>query len=116
MKKENIEYLQKFESNFNTAIKSNYTRAIPSNDKIRMKEILKEETGENFPLSLNCSLCTLKLIRKVGELYFKTLKEKEKECVELEPTLNINELENKDTNTERKDGNSGTKGKKKRKK
>lgn len=100
MKKENIEYLQKFESNFNTAIKSNYTRAIPSNDKIRMKEILKEETGENFPLSLNCSLCTLKLIRKVGELYFKTIKE----CVELEPTLNINELENKDTNTERKDG------------
>lgn len=114
MKKENIEYLQKFESNFNTAIKSNYTRAIPSNDKIRMKEILKEETGENFPLSLNCSLCTLKLIRKVGELYFKTIKEKE--CVELEPTLNINELENKDTNTERKDGKSGTKGKKKRKK
>lgn len=112
MKKENIEYLKKFESNFNTAIKSNYTRAIPSNDKIRMQQIIKEETGENFPLSLNCGMCTLKLIRKVGELYFKTLKE----CVELEPTLNINELENKDTNTEHKDGKSGRKGKKQGKK
>ena len=111
MKKDNIEYLQKFESNFNTAIKSNFTRAIPSNDKIRMQQILKEETGENFPLSLNCGLCTLKLIKKVGELYFKSIKV----AKELETTLSINELENKVANMEQNDGKSDKQGKKKRK-
>lgn len=111
MKKDNIEYLQKFESNFNTAIKSNFTRAIPSNDKIRMQQILKEETGENFPLSLNCGLCTLKLIKKVGELYFNSIKV----AKELETTLSINELENKVANMEQNDGKSDKQSKKKRK-
>ena len=111
MKKDNIEYLQKFESNFNTAIKSNFTRAIPSNDKIRMQQILKEETGENFPLSLNCGICTLKLIKKVGELYFNSIKV----AKELETTLSINELENKVANMEQNDGKSDKQSKKKRK-
>lgn len=112
MKENNIEYLKKFEDNFNTAIKSNYTRAITSSDKIRMKEILLEETGENFPLSMSCGLCTLKLVKKVGQLYFNSIKE----TIELEPILNINELENKVTNMEQKDVNTGTKGKRERKK
>lgn len=111
MKKDNLEYLKKFESNFNTAIKSNYTRAIPNNDKIRMKEILLEEIGFDFPLNLSCGLCTLKLVKKVGELYFNAVKE----TIELEPILNINELENKVTNMEQKNVKSGTKGKKQRK-
>lgn len=112
MKKENIEYLKKFESNFNTAIKSSFTRAIPTNDKIRMKEILLEEKGENFPLSLNCGICTLKLVKKVGELYFKAIKD----VVELETPLEINELENKVANMEQngKQTKSSKQSKKKR--
>lgn len=113
MKKENIEYLKKFESNFNNAIKSNFARAIPSADKIRMKEILLEEKKENFPLSLNCSVCTLNLLRKVGKLYFDAIKD----VVELEPPLEINELENKVAKLEQngKQTKSGKQSKKKRK-
>lgn len=112
MKKENIEYLKKFETNFNTAIKSGFTRAIPSADKIRMQQILKEETGENFPLSLNCGMCTLKLARKVGELYFNAIKD----VVEPETVLSNNELENKVANMEQngKQTKSSKQSKKKR--
>jgi hypothetical protein len=112
MKKENIEYLKKFETNFNTAIKSNFSRAIPTADKYKMQEILLEEKREKFPLSPNCALCTLKLLKKVGELYFNAVKD----VVELETQLNINKLENKVANMEQngKQSESSNKGKKKR--
>lgn len=107
MTKEDINWLKKFESNFNTAIKSNYSRNILESNLIKMKEIYECETGKKFSLCVHCTGNVLELLRLVGNLYFKAVQEG------LEQELKINELENsvteKENNTTNNTKNNTTK-------
>lgn len=94
MTKEDIKWLSKFETNFNTAIKSNYSRNILEGSLIKMKEIYEMETGKKFSLCVHCTGNVLELLRLVGKLYFEAVQEG------LEQELKTNELENKVTKKE----------------
>lgn len=89
MTKEDIKWLKQFETNFNTAIKSNYSRNILEGSLIKMKEIYEMETGKKFSLCVHCTGNVLELLRLVGNLYFNAVQEG------LEQELKTKELENK---------------------
>lgn len=93
MTQEDIKWLSQFTTNFNTAIKSNYSRNILEGSLIKMKEIYECETGKKYSLCVYCTGNVLELLRLVGNLYFKAVQEG------TEPKVITNELENSVTNT-----------------
>lgn len=103
MTKEDINWLKKFESNFNTAIKSNYSRNILEGSLIKMKEIYEYETGKKYSLCVYCTGNVLELLRLVGNLYFKAVQTGN------EPEVITNELDNSVTDMESNTKNNTTK-------
>ncbi len=75
MTKEEINYLKRFESNFQTAINHNYTRAIPST---YLKEIVKiyEKYNSKITVCYHCSSSILGALKVIGRWYYKITEEK----------------------------------------
>lgn len=96
MTKEDIQFLSEFESNFKTAINSNYSRNIVKSNLEKMLEIYKRETGRNYSLCTHCTTSILTFLRLIGELYFDTVQDG------TEPNLKINELQKTVTDMENK--------------
>lgn len=82
---EDIQYLSKFESNFNTAIKANYTRNIPKKDVEKMVEIYNRVNGKALKLCTYCSSSVLSFLKDIGKEYFEVQ-------AGIEPQLETNEL------------------------
>ena len=93
-----MKWLSQFENNFKTAINSNYTRNILESQIRRMVEIYEFATGKQYRLCVHCTSSVLAFLKVIGKLY---LDQKGNE-----PQLNINELENKVTKMEKKNGKS----------
>lgn len=70
MLREDYEYLKQFESNFNTAIKSNYTRNIPQSKLEKILEIYQKEVGKGYKVCLHCNSIVVSFLKDVGKLYF----------------------------------------------
>lgn len=68
MTKEELQYLSKFERNYYTALHSNYTSAIWSDDLNEMLKIYKKYKG-NYTLCTHCSASILAFVKKVGLMY-----------------------------------------------
>ena len=83
---EDIQYLSKFESNFNTAIKANYTRNIPKKDIEKMVEIYNRVNGKTLKLCSYCSSSVLYFLKDIGQQYFNAVQKG------IEPQLETNEL------------------------
>ena len=83
---EDIQYLSKFESNFNTAIKANYTRNIPKKDIEKMVEIYNRVNGKTLKLCTYCSSSVLSFLKDIGQQYFNAVQKG------IEPQLETNEL------------------------
>ena len=83
---EDILYLSKFESNFNTAIKANYTRNIPKKDIEKMVEIYNRVNGKTLKLCTYCSSSVLSFLKDIGQQYFNAVQKG------IEPQLETNEL------------------------
>lgn len=96
MTKEDIKWLSQFESNFNTAIKSNYSRNVLESQLRKMKEIYELETGKKYPLCFHCSSSVLGFLKDMGKLYLDRKGN--------EPTVTINELDETVTIKENKRG------------
>jgi hypothetical protein len=96
MTKEDIQFLSEFESNFKTAINSNYSRNIVKSKLEKMLEIYKRVTGRNYSLCTHCTTSILTFLRLIGELYFDTVQDG------TEPNLKINELQKTVTDMENK--------------
>lgn len=96
-KQEDIQYLSKFESNFNTAIKANYTRNIPKKDIEKMVEIYNRVNGKTLKLCSYCSSSVLYFLKDIGQQYFNVVQKG------IEPQLETNELAETVTVTEQSD-------------
>lgn len=96
MTKEDIQFLSEFESNFKTAINSNYSRNIVKSKLEKMLEIYKRVTGRNYSLCTHCTTSILTFLRLIGELYFDTVQDGN------ETNMNINELQKTVTDMENK--------------
>ena len=71
MDKELIKELSRFESYFNTAIKSDYIRCLSAKDKeflIQVYTQLGKKIGNK-----NCSGCVLAMVKYIGTEYYKQL-------------------------------------------
>lgn len=68
--KEEFEYLQKFETQINTATKSDYMRGIQKKDVERIREIYSRLIGQNYVMNSSCSRCILKLIKLISSYYY----------------------------------------------
>lgn len=86
--------LQNYDKQLRQATYHNYVTNIPRPALQRIQDIYAEITGDNTKINLGCGACQLKLLAKVGKLYFKYMEEKkrsEKEQQEKEekktPTL-----------------------------
>lgn len=93
MTKEDLQYLEKYEQNFRTAINANYTRNIVGSALERMKEIYERETGKQYRLCTHCTSSVLAFLKVMGKLY---LDQKGNE-----PKVTANELETTVTQKER---------------
>ena len=93
---DDIQYLSKFESNFNTAIKANYTRNIPRKDVEKMVEIYNRVNGKALRLCTYCSSSVLSFLKDIGKEYFEVQ-------AGIEPQLETNELAETVTVTEQSD-------------
>ncbi len=77
-----FEELRRFENNFLTAVRSNYTRNIPVKDRQRLNEIYNDLTCTDKRLPVTCRNCLLMILQYLGKAYFrqKALRE---DCQEL---------------------------------
>lgn len=67
---EQLEILSKYESNFNTAINADWSRAVGRTGTETIYNIWKAATGTPIKVNPNCSHCVLTLLKDVGRLYF----------------------------------------------
>lgn len=98
---EDIEYLKKFESNFNTAIKTNYTRNVPRKDIEKMLDIYNRVNGKTLNICTYCTSSILSFLKDIGQQYFnlvQTGNEQQLKTNELEKTVAV--LENTDVDTD----------------
>lgn len=63
-------YLSKFESNMQTAVRSNWTSPLSASDLQGVADIFNEVTGQNRRANANCASCILELLTDVGRIYF----------------------------------------------
>lgn len=96
--KTDMKWLSQFESNFNTAIKSNYTRNILESQLRKMVEIYQLETGKQYRLCVHCTSSVLAFLKLIGKMY---LDQKGNETA-----LKDKELENKVAKKESNNGKS----------
>jgi hypothetical protein len=71
MLREDYEYLKQFESNFRTAINSNYSRNIAESHLNRMVEIYSKEIGKSHKICIRCGTVVLNFLKDLGKIYYK---------------------------------------------
>lgn len=71
MKAKNQKYLKDYEADMVTAVFHSYVRQIPTAILMDIDRIYTEETGKTLSTKWSCSNCILKLMERVGFLYFK---------------------------------------------
>lgn len=89
MTKEEIKFLEQFENNFTTAIKSNYARNIVKRDLLKMLEIYKRETGRDYNLCTHCPNSVLLFLRLLGEVYFDIVQKGNEQVLEISELQNV---------------------------
>lgn len=90
---EDIQYLKKFESNFNTAIKTSYTRNVPRKDIEKMLDIYNRVNGKTLNICTYCTSSILSFLKDIGQQYFNAVQKGN------EQQLKTNELEKEVTNS-----------------
>lgn len=70
MTQEDIKFLSEYESNFKTAINSNYTRNILKSPLLKMLDIYQRETGKTYNLCTHCTVSVLAFLKVIGKMYF----------------------------------------------
>lgn len=84
--KEEFEYLKKFETQINTATKSDYMRGIQKADVEKIRGIYSRLIGQNYVMNSSCSRCILKLIKLISSYYYDGRENWEKRKAEEEET------------------------------
>lgn len=109
MTQEEIKFLSEYESNFQTAMKSNYTRNIVKRELLKMLDIYERETGNKYNLCTHCSNSVLGFVRLIGKLYFEKVQEGNETILknnELDKT--VTKLENNKSKKQNRNGKHTT--------
>lgn len=68
--REQMQILAQWESNFGTAVRSNWARGIGRSATAQLHRIYTEATGDRRTLNASCGTCVLRLLKDAGRLYF----------------------------------------------
>ena len=96
MTQEELKFLSEYESNFKTAINSNYTRNVMKSALTKMVDIYQRETGKSYNLCPHCPTSVLAFLKVVGKMYFEIVQRGN------EPNVIINDLQKTVTKKENK--------------
>ena len=70
MKKEIKERLDKYKSYLESAYYCDYTRQLTRNDLNELISIYEEHLNSRFTENVNCGICVLNLLKRLGQDYF----------------------------------------------
>ena len=84
--KEEFDYLKKFETQINTATKSDYMRGIQKADVEKIGKIYSRLIGQTYTFNSSCSRCILKLIKLISSYYYDGREDWEKRTTKEEET------------------------------
>lgn len=68
---EQIERLEKYRKNFETAVKSGFARNVGSIALKEIEDIYDEALGSHYSYNSGCGVCVLQFIKRVGEPFLK---------------------------------------------
>lgn len=97
---EDIKWLKSFETNFRTAINSNYSRNILESQLRKMVDIYEKETGKKYTLCYHCSTSILYFLKDIGKIYFDAVQTGNESTLsdsELEKTVTVMEGNTKES-------------------
>lgn len=95
-----INMLITYEERFRTAVFSDYSRNIISQDLEQLRLIYSKIIGKEYRLNKSCSTCQLNFLKLLGRWWFDNKENLIRVVGELEPILKINELDDVVTNKE----------------
>jgi hypothetical protein len=102
MNAEDIKWLSSFESNFRTAINSNYSRNVLESQLRKMVDIYEKVTGKKYSLCYHCSTQILYFLKDIGKIYFDAVQKGNESTLsdnELEKTVTVMEGNTKESTT-----------------
>ena len=67
---EQMEALRDLEPYFDTAVRGDWSRAVPRVMMETLHRIWEQAIGHPYPFTLNCQQCQLNLLRDAGTVYF----------------------------------------------
>ena len=68
---EQIQRLEKYRKNFETAVKSGFARNVGSIALKEIEDIYDEALGSHYSYNSGCSVCVMQFIKRVGEPFLK---------------------------------------------
>ena len=75
---EQMETLRDLEPYFDTAVRADWSRAVPRVMMETLHRIWEEAIGHPYPFTLNCQQCQLNLLKDAGTVYFAQKAEEQK--------------------------------------
>ena len=94
-----INIMKRLEDRFRTAVFGDYARNVISSDLDSLLSIYRKVFGSEYRLNKTCASCQLAFLKQIGRWWFSYKEEREKVSEAPEPILNIKELEEPVTNT-----------------
>lgn len=91
--------MKRLEDRFRTAVFGDYARNVISSDLDSLLSIYRKVFGSEYRLNKTCSSCQLAFLKQIGRWWLSYKEEQEKVSEAPEPILNIKELEEPVTNT-----------------
>lgn len=108
---EQFEMLKDYEPYFQTAVRSNWARGVPSTMLDSLRRIFETVTGKPYPMRMSCGVCQLNLLKDAGTLYFRDKDERQAAALSV---ANERPADDKSTVTEAKPAKTPEKAKRTR--
>lgn len=64
--------LSRWESNFHSAVYSDYSRPLGKNEIDFMRDLYKEAQGDDVRVNISCSKCVLDFLKRMGSWYYQS--------------------------------------------
>lgn len=71
--KTQLEALKRWESNFHSAVYSNYSRPLGKNEIDFMRSLYFEAQGDDIFVNLSCGKCVLDFLKRIGKWYYDSI-------------------------------------------
>ena len=100
--REQVQRLEKYRKNFETAINSGFARNVGSIALKEIEEVYDEALKRHYEYNSSCSICVLSFLKRVGEPFLADAEAYKKEDEMKEQAANTNDAPAQKTNKRKK--------------